>query len=169
MKGLRTGMVIPFLGAAASKVSRSGQASLQPPSGADLAETLAREARFPSDDPRDRRDLAKVSSYYVDVSRRDALRSELRSIFADREYTCNDLHRLLAKIAYNMVVVTTNYDTLLEQASTEQGKEYDVVVCPADNAEYANCVLWWRHGQREPEKLKPNKKKKRKLPSVSNG
>src|ERR1700675_2599865 len=81
MKGLRTGKVIPFLGAAASSAASLGEAAAQPPSGADLAEALAREARFPSDDPRDRRDLAKVSSYYVDVSQRDALRAEFRSIF----------------------------------------------------------------------------------------
>ena len=157
MRGLRTGMVIPFLGAAASKLVRSGEPSVQPPSGADLAEALARQARFPSEDPHDRRDLAKVSSYYVDVSRRKNLRDELRSIFVDKRYSSNDLHRLLAQVASNMVVVTTNYDTLLEEAFQKEGKEYDVVVYPADNSEYANCILWWHYGQQEPEKLKPNK------------
>lgn len=156
IKELRRRTVIPFLGAAASR-AQLGDASPQPPSGADLAEALAKDSNFPSEDPRDRRDLAKVSSYYVDVSRRAALRAELRSIFVGKEYACNNLHRLLAKVADNMVVVTTNYDNLLEEAFKQEGKEYDVIVYPADNSEYANSLLWWKHGQSEPEKLKPNR------------
>jgi hypothetical protein len=155
LNGLRTGRVVPFLGAAASKVNGNG-AAVQPPSGADLAEALARLSRLPSTDPRDRRDLARVSSFYVDVSSRDLLRSELRRVFVNDQYCCNDLHRLLARIADRMVIVTTNYDTLLEQAFREAGKEYDLVVYPADNDEYANGMLWWEHGKQEPQKLKAN-------------
>jgi hypothetical protein len=55
-----------------------------------------------------------------------------------------------------LVIVTTNYDTLLEQAFLEITKPYDLVVYPADNQEYANSVLWWPHGAKEPVKLKPN-------------
>jgi hypothetical protein len=152
---LLTGKVVPFLGAAASKVNGNG-AAVQPPSGTDLAEELARRSRLPSDDPRDRRDLARVSSYYVDVSNRDSLRSELRRVFVNDQYCCNELHRLLAHIADRMVIVTTNYDTLLEQAFREEGKEYDLLVYPADNDEYANGMLWWEHGKEEPRKLKAN-------------
>src|SRR5262249_48202169 len=54
------------------------------------------------------------------------------------------------------VIVTTNYDTLLEQAFRDAGKPYDLIVYPADNREYANGVLRWPHGAAEPEKLKPN-------------
>src|SRR5215469_8733730 len=103
LNGLRTGRVVPFLGAAASKVNGSG-AVVQPPSGADLAEALAQLSRLPSKDPRDRRDLAKVSSFYVDVSSRDLLRSELRRVFVNDQYRCNDLHRLLARIADRIVI-----------------------------------------------------------------
>jgi|SRR5271166_2678083 len=156
LRGLRAGTVIPFLGAASSKVKGLNAEAIQPPSGADLAEALAREARFPSHDPRDRGDLAKVSSYYVDVSGRDVLRAELRSVFVNEQYACNNLHRLLARVADRMVIVTTNYDTLLEQAFSDEGKEYDVVVYPADNAEYANGVLWWEHGKDKPKTLRPN-------------
>ncbi|PYP88470.1 MAG: hypothetical protein DMG65_15320 [Candidatus Angelobacter sp. Gp1-AA117] len=66
----------------------------------------------------------------------------------------NSLHLLLAKVADKITIVTTNYDNLLEQAFAEAGKPYDLVVYPADNAEYANGVLWWPHGQPEPRKMK---------------
>ena len=64
------------------------------------------------------------------------------------------MHLLLAKVADKITIVTTNYDNLLEQAFAEAGKPYDLVVYPADNAEYANGVLWWPHGQPEPRKMK---------------
>lgn len=153
---LRAGYVIPFLGAAASRVGfRPGDPSFLP-SGGDLSEMLAGDSNFPSADDRDRSDLAKVSSYYVDGSNRGALRRKLRKVFAAQQYHCNDLHRFLARAANNTVVVTTNYDTLLEQAFDEAGKPYDVAVYPADNQEYGNGVLWWPHGAAEPRKLKPN-------------
>jgi len=128
------------------------------PSGSELAKSLATDAVFPSADEADLTDLLKVSSYYVDVSSRDLLRMELRSVFADegKKYRSNDLHRFLARIANNMLVVTTNYDTLLEQAFLEIGKPYDLVVYPADNEDYANAIFWWRHGADEPELLKPS-------------
>src|SRR5262245_17911149 len=112
---LRAGNVVPFLGAAASRVCASGAVPTLP-SGAELASMLALDANFPSADPHDRGDLAKVSSYYVDGSSRGALRRRLRRVFADAGYQCNDLHRFLAEVANNLVIVTTNYDTLLEQA-----------------------------------------------------
>ena len=153
---LRSGMAIPFLGAAASRVATAAESQPFLPSGRDLAEMLADDAEFPSGDERDRRDLAKVASYYVDGSNRGALRRRLRRVFSDDQYRSNDLHQLLAEIASNLMVVTTNYDTLLEQAFRDVGKPYDLVVYPADNEEFANAVLWWRHGATEPYTLKPN-------------
>lgn len=157
LKALRSGSAIPFLGAGASMVGcRKGDPAYLP-SGSDLARSLAKDAEFPSTNDADLTDLSKVSSYYVDVSSRRLLRQELRSVFADKKkkYCCNDLHRFLANIADNMMVVTTNYDTLLEQAFIEAGKPYDLVVYPADNEEYANAIFWWRHGAADPELLKP--------------
>ncbi len=156
LAGLRSGRVIPFLGAAASRIGPSDRQEALPPSGTELAEVLASRARFPSVDPRDREDLAKVSSYYVDVSSRSSLRTELRTIFLNEQFAINELHRLLARIAEQMVVVTTNYDTLLEDAFSAEKKEYDVVVYPADNLDYANSVLWWVSGQDKPKRLRAN-------------
>jgi hypothetical protein len=153
---LRLGKAIPFLGAAASRVGVQPGDAAYLPSGKDLAEILAGDSSFPSHDERDRADLGKVSSYYVDISNRDALRWKLRDVFVNPAYRFNELHRLIAQLANNLFMVTTNYDTLLEQAFQAQGKKYDLVVYPADNDDYANAVLWWPHGADEPEKVRPN-------------
>jgi hypothetical protein len=153
---LRSGMAIPFLGAAASRVGMQPGDPAYLPSGKDLAEILASDSRFPSQDERDRGDLGKVSSYYVGGSTRGALRRKLRGVFVNEAYRFNELHRLIAQLANNLFIVTTNYDTLLEQAFQAQGKKYDLVVYPADNEEYANAVQWWPHGADEPEKVKSN-------------
>jgi SIR2-like domain len=153
---IRAGMVIPFLGAGASRVGMTPGDPTYLPSGRDLAELLASDSQFPSADLRDRSDLAKVSSYYVDGSNRGALRRKLRRVFVNQAYQYNELHRLIAELATRLFVVTTNYDTLLEQAFRDHNKPYDLVVYPADSDEYANAVLWWPHGATEPEKVKPN-------------
>ena len=73
---LKAGKVVPFLGAGASFVGRMPDSEwnvTKPdflPSGLELARILANEAEFPSDDPHDLDDLAKVSSYYEDISGR---------------------------------------------------------------------------------------------------
>lgn len=153
---LRLGKAIPFLGAGASRVGfKEGGASFLP-SGSELASMLADYANFPSSDKTERSDLSKVSSYLVDGTNRGALRRKLHTVFAGDQVHSTSLHRLLAKVANNLMIVTTNYDTLLEQAFTEAGKPYDVVVYPADNQEIVNGVLWWAHGANEPRKLKSN-------------
>ncbi len=153
---IRSGNAVPFLGAGSSLLPpRAGDSSLLP-SGAELAHVLATAANFPSSDERDLCDLAKVASFYVDGSNRGALRRKLRQVFVNEKLRSNELHRLLASIATNLVIVTTNYDTLLEQAFIEAGKPYDLVVYPADNQEYANGVLWWKQDEEEPRKLKSN-------------
>src|SRR5688572_11229778 len=81
----QTGRVVPFLGAGASFVGRPPGAVWNAntlsflPSGVDLARFLADESEFPSSDDHDRSDLAKVSSYYVDIAGRAMLKERLRT------------------------------------------------------------------------------------------
>jgi len=153
--GLNEGRVIPFLGAGASLVGRDqAQAwqatdSLFPPNGSELAHYLAERSGFPAQDPRDSDDLAKVSSYAADISGRPMLRRRLRTVL-NKPYQCGALHKMLAEIATHLMIVVTNYDTLLEEAFRAAGKPFDLIVYPAERAAFGNSLLWWPNGQKEP-------------------
>jgi SIR2-like domain len=158
---LREGQVVPFLGAGVNFGTRPAGAAWdekQPaflPSGAELSRFLARQSNFPADDERDLSDLAKVASYFVEASARRRLRDHLRKIF-DRDFAPGAIHRYLAEVPAPMLVVTTNYDTLAEQAFREAGRPYDLVVHPTDRKEVEASVLWWAHGAAEPVAVPPN-------------
>jgi hypothetical protein len=153
--GLREGRVIPFLGAGASLVGRDPAQAWQAadsrflPNGTELAHYLAENAAFPAQDPRDMDDLAKVSSYAADVSGRPQLRRRLRSVL-NRPYQCGALHKLLAEVPAHLLIVVTNYDTLVEDAFRAAGKPFDLIVYPAERPAFGNSLLWWPDGQQEP-------------------
>lgn len=120
-QALRVGEVVPFLGAGASAVYRlpeddrwdATKAFL--PFGAELAQRkLAVDANFP--DPNLASNLALVASYYEHVEGdRPSLNFALRETFC-REFQPGTIHRLLARIDQPLLIVTTNYDDLIEQA-----------------------------------------------------
>jgi hypothetical protein len=158
---LKTGRVVPFLGAGASIVGRSMNAEWDPhhpeflPSGRELSRFLAQESSFPSQEPRDLDDLAKVASYYAVVSGRRTLRERLHEIL-NFEFAFGPLHTYLASVPTTMLIVSTNYDTLLEQAFHAAHKPYDLVVHPSDRKDIANAIWWWPHGTLEPKVVTPN-------------
>ncbi len=158
---LKAGKVVPFLGAGASFVGRAAGAAWNPsqpaffPSGRELSQFLATETSFPSTESRDLDDLAKVSSYYVDVNGRPILRERLRDVLA-HDFPRGALHDFLAAVSAPLVIVSTNYDTLVEQAFLAAGKSYDLVIYPADRKDIANAVLWWQHNAPEPRVQAPN-------------
>lgn len=156
---LLDGMVVPFLGAAASFYNRKG--AFDPknprvlPNGKELAEALAKDCGFPSQREKDREDLAKVTSYYSEVSAdRYTLRTRLRQLLARQAWSEAEtsspkpitLHTLLARMPKLRLIVTTNYDSLIEDAFDEIQRPYDLVIYPADSKEHVNCVLWCPHG-----------------------
>lgn len=153
---LKAGRAVPFLGAGASFVGRApgvewrAAAPAFLPSGVELAHFLADEAAFPAGEPQERDDLAKVSSYYVDVAGRSVLRERLREVLY-QPYHSGPLHEFLAAISVPMVIVVTNYDTLVEQAFRTAGKPYDLVTYPTDQKDIAGSILWWPHGATKPE------------------
>lgn len=158
---LKAGQVVPFLGAGASFVGREAGACWNCdnpaflPSGVELADFLAKKAMFPSQDPSERKDLAKVSSYYSDVSGRPRLRGALRQVL-NRDYQSGVLHQFLAELPGPLVIVVTNYDTLVEQAFRAANKPYDLVIYPAERKDMANAILWWPHGEPAPRDRLPN-------------
>jgi hypothetical protein len=125
------------------------------PSGAELSQFLAEETEFPLRDPRDRSDLAKVSSYYVESSSRELLCDRLREML-NYDYIPGPLHRFIARVPSFRLVVATNYDNLLERAFREAGREFDVITYPTDSKDSENAVLWWAHGATAPSIVAPN-------------
>lgn len=155
---LRKGDVIPFLGAGASLSGRPPDAKWDDkrflPSGKDLANLLAGEAEFPSSDPHDREDLAKVASYYLEQSDRKSLLERLHEIF-NRPCQVGKVHLFLADIPVPLLIVTTNYDDLVEQAFQTKGRPYHLVVHPTESKDLAASVLWWKPGATAPEAHPP--------------
>jgi SIR2-like domain len=129
-EALRTGTVIPFVGSGASPSVRGSEATWKKgmadclPTPQDLANHLAMMARFPEQATRD---LTTVAQYYDIVVGRGSLENELHAIF-DVECTPCALHRFLARVEAPALIVTTNYDDLLEQAFDEAETAYDLVV-----------------------------------------
>ncbi len=156
-KALSQGRVIPFVGAGASFSGRPPDAIWEPataqflPSGVELSRLLADDVAFP--EAADRDDLAEVSSYYEAFHTRAALRERLRQILRTdllQHTQVPPLYRFLAEIDPPLLIVTTNYDTEIEQAFRTVNKPYDLVVYPADRKDLANAVLWWPHGAADP-------------------
>ena len=158
---LGKGEIVPFLGAGVNFCARPkdatwDEATLFPPSGAELARFLAVKSNFPSTDQHDVTDLAKVASYFVETTARRRLRERLHEIL-DRECAPGDVHSYLAQIDAPLLIVTTNYDDLTERAFDAANRPYDLVVHPTDRKDIGASVLWWPHGATEPEVAPPNK------------
>lgn len=158
---LWSGDVVPFLGAGVNFAARPrdaqwSEATAFPPSGAELARFLARKSSFPSTDDHDLTDLAKVASYFVETSARRRLCERLHDIL-DHDCPPGAAHAYLAEVPRPLLIVTTNYDELMERAFEQAGRPYDLVVHPTDREDIGASILWWRHGAAEPEAVAPNK------------
>jgi SIR2-like domain len=134
---LHAGHVIPFIGSGASPAVRDEGDSWKKgmknylPTPRDLATHLAWAATLPEEEGADRGDLTMVAQWYDVVGGRQALERELHEIF---EVECKPtaLHQYLAAVEANLLVVTTNYDDLIERAFDSarngNGHPYDLVI-----------------------------------------
>lgn len=168
LNALQEGRVIPFLGSGASLGRREPPDApwRQPldaktwnqvttvylPRAGELAGHLASMTSFPAGEPLD---LTKVSQYYHVVGGRDALYRELRHIFA-RDHAPAALHDYLADAPVPLLIVTTNYDDLIERAFDTRGRPYDLVIHPTDSS-LGDQLLWRPHGEAQPREIPPNK------------
>ena len=143
------GTLVPFLGAGASSFhadSASNEAAGRgPPTGRKLLDLLALEAELEiqcgqcEQCVRPTHSLAQVASYYARVEHtRRSLDGRIENLIGDFTFRPNPLHRLLARVARQrtMLVITTNYDTLLETAFDDAGAAYEVVATAADLLAY---------------------------------
>lgn len=155
---LEVGRVIPFLGAGASLGSRDPaeepwehERGETLPTAHELAVHLARKASFPDDEPLD---LPKVAQYFeVVAAGREPLNRTLRSIF-DHDFPPTALHRYLAGIPSPLLVITTNYDDLIERAFAE--KAHDLVVQTTDPAA-GERLLWRAHSSADFKVIQANR------------
>jgi hypothetical protein len=134
---LGSGSVVPFVGAGANLCERPAGVDWQDdgylPSGAELAAYLADAYAYPER----RRDLLRVSQWVDLAGSPRALVDELHTVFS-RDYRPNKLHRFLADLPRTLreqnrpvcgqLLLTTNYDSVLERAFADAGEPVDVVV-----------------------------------------
>jgi hypothetical protein len=140
-KQILAGKVVFFLGAGASLFERGGQFELQKnlPSGVELSEYLATEFDYPG---ADRGDLARVTQY-IEVKLDDGpLRDALHKVFRrEPPWPPTSLHRFLGRLpgvlrasprnlppsVQHQLLITTNYDGLLEDSFRDENESFDVV------------------------------------------
>jgi SIR2-like domain len=150
--------VIPFLGAGASltddpasdvkwKKERAGYM----PSSDELAHHLVQKTSFPDNE---KTDLPKVAQYYQVMNGREPLEQELHGIF-DHDYPYTSLHTFLAELNVPLII-TTNYDDLIERAFDAKGCRYEVVIYTTDPT--IGDKLYWRpYGEIMPREVISNK------------
>ena len=161
---LARGAIVPFLGAGASLCDRPVRRSsgspqgweigAELPSGAELATYLAMRGEYPPfpDAPLpEELDLMRVAQYLEWKQGEHQLYRYLREVFAS-EYEPTSLHLMLARAARalaeaglpQLLVVTMNYDDLVEQAFASEGLEYDVVWYEAKSYADERGRFWHR-------------------------
>jgi hypothetical protein len=180
-KALHNGEVIPFLGSGASLGARSLNSAWEYckslnegrdndsmcyweeecqlctafksylPKSDELTCYLARMTGFPENE---QLDLAKVAQYYELVMGRVGLDRTLRDIFV-KLYDHTSVHSYLASIDKPLLIVTTNYDYLIESAFETAGRPYDVVIYTTAVDEMGDRLLWRRHEEKEPKPVNP--------------
>jgi hypothetical protein len=131
---LGNGEIVPFFGAGANLCDRPDEAVWErgryAPSGGELAATLATSSRYPDTDI----DLLRVSQYVDATLGERRLYRYLHEVF-DANYPPTSLHRLFARLPAllrtqgrpQLLLLTSNYDDLLERALHEAGQTVDVV------------------------------------------
>jgi SIR2-like domain len=158
-KAILRGKVVPFLGAGVNLCNRPPGATWTwdakdlLPSGGELAEALAEKLHRPQPVtcvnpecrcPQPERDLVKVSQEIVTYLKDGELRETVHSVFQGKPQV-TQVHDFLASIgaAKNPnrdedrypLIVTTNYDDMMERAYRAKGLPYEVVFYrPEDGA-----------------------------------
>jgi hypothetical protein len=167
-RALRDGRVIPFLGAGVNLAGRPAGNGWTLgnheylPDGRELASYLATEFNYPTDEAQE---LVRVSQYATVMRGQGPLYLQLRQVF-DADYPPGPLHGLLARLprlwrekgypARYALVMTTNYDDLLERAFDKEGEPYDVVTYVAEGRERGRFVHRAPDGTSKPIK-QPNR------------
>lgn len=142
VKALLDGRLIPFLGAGVNLCGRPEKVAWQHgqylPKGDELAAYLSQEFEYAADDATD---LLRVSQYIAVMAGSGPLYEKLHGLF-DADYPPTPLHGFFATLPKILrekgyaspyqLLVTTNYDDMLERAFEAAGEPYDVLTYAAD-------------------------------------
>jgi len=155
-KNILSGRVVPFLGAGANLCDRLPGTPRNPnlhlPSSAELAEELANGGTARDPDrcpyaecprPGGGADLARVSQNVVAFLDEGPLYEKLHTVFAVAAPPTS-VHELIAQLPFptridcraenrHPLIVTTNYDDLMETALRKSGREFDCVFFDPDH------------------------------------
>jgi hypothetical protein len=157
-KAIVDGRVIPFLGAGVNLCGRppnTAWTARQPqylPSGTELAAHLAESFGYPSSEPRE---LARISQYVALMTGPAPLYDELHGLL-DADYPPTPLHQFLAGLprilrdkhypSPNQLIVTTNYDDVLERAFLAAGEPFDLASYVAEGSQRGKFLHWLPDG-----------------------
>jgi hypothetical protein len=132
------GRVVPFLGAGANRDARPAGVSWSPgasflPDGTELARYLAARCNYPTPDE-SAIDLKRVAQYAALMEDEGTLYDNLRDVF-DADYPISGVYDFLARVPpllraarkEQQVLISTNYDDLLERALAQAGEPFDTV------------------------------------------
>jgi hypothetical protein len=162
------GRVIPFLGAGVNLCGRPHGAGWvlgrTLPSGSELSRHLAERFNYRSGDG-ETPDLMRVSQFAAVMDGAGPLYEKLRQVF-NADYTPTPLHSFLASLPgiirgkgyppRHQLIITTNYDDVLEQAFHQAGEPFDLVVYVADGKDRGK--FWHYAPSGEPRVIdRPNK------------
>lgn len=174
MKRIKEGDLVPFLGAGANLCGRPEGAAWRQgqylPSGKELAVFLAGNYDYPTSEVKlncpscneevrgteETLDLLRVSQYVGFAGGGGDLYKELHKLF-DADYPPTSLHRFLASLPAalgkrgypqpGLLIVTTNYDDLMEGAFKEAGQPYDVLTYVAKGDDRGRFLHWPPEGK----------------------
>lgn len=146
VKVIAGGRVVPFLGAGVNFLNRSSEKSWEPdqqflPSSHEFARYLAEKFSYPANWQSGSYEIARISQYISVAYGGGLLYDELRRVFAvNSEPTM--LHRFFANLpkkfekeqgdSWGQLILTTNYDDVMERAFLEASTPFDVISYVAD-------------------------------------
>jgi len=152
ISAITNGRVVPFLGAGANLCDRPDGAAFEEhgpylPSGSELAAHLARNFGCPPS-----QDLARVAQYIALVGGGTGALYQALHLLFNVNYPPTLIHSLLAVLPrllrdkglppHYQLIVTTNYDDLLERAFHAAREEFDIVSYVAEGDNRGKFLHW---------------------------
>jgi hypothetical protein len=166
LKALQAGRLVPFLGAGVNRCGRPADVPWKPgaflPDGRELAKKLAIDFGF---EPHGGEDLLRVSEYVAIMAGMGPLRDSLHDIF-NLDYPTTPVHRFFAALPKalralgspqpHQLIITTNYDDVMECAFREVAEPLDVLTYVAEGPHQGRFVHISAEGQVSSPIEKPN-------------